>query len=99
MGNCWPQLPVQSGVQSNCWKFMTMDLIVQHVINIINYLAAGAGGSVVQELINLFLTITYQYHSLYYIIEITEEWWRCLLHKSSESKIWNTCFKRRTKYC
>ena len=70
----WPLLPVLRGVQTNCWKFMTFTLILHHMIFIINNIATGSSiGAFIFNLLSVCCVVMYQYHSLYYTIEITEE--------------------------
>ena len=74
MDVCCPQLPTEPGsVQSNCWKFNLICGIAGIVINMISALVNDQGSAIPSYLVGLFFLIMYQYHSLFYKIEITED--------------------------
>jgi len=73
MEHAWPKLPINEGVQSNCWKLVLILGYLNYFLTILTAMINGEWNNIFSTIINIIFFTMYQYHSLYYTIEITEE--------------------------
>ena len=68
-----PPLPVSDGVQASCWKVVLIIGYVYYFIYFIICLATENFGGAFFQVFSAFLFTMYQYHSLYFTIEVGDE--------------------------